>query len=389
LNLIATICLDQGVDGHRADIYMLKTARTLAAYHERHEVSEDDVREAAELVLPHRLRRQPFAEPQMDQDKLEESIRKHQQQHHEPPPPAESPPPEEPPPPPPSETPPGSGEMTFEPGSPFPVRPLDLPHDRQPKESRGRRTRAVTKDRSGRYVRPAMTPAGPPDLALDATLRAAAPYQPGRDKGNLAVAIAEPDLRHKVREKRIGHHILFVVDASGSMGANQRMVETKGAILSLLLDAYQKRERVGLVVFRGEQAYLTLPFTHSIEQAQKCLEDLPTGGKTPLPRALQLAHEVIHREQLKHPQDAFLLVLISDGKANIGLGNSAALDATREMATHLRGLGINSLVLDTEAGFLNLGCLPQVAEVLKGRYYKIQDIRASEVVARIDEIMGE
>jgi len=98
---------------------------------------------------------------------------------------------------------------------------------------------------------------------------------------------------------------------------------------------------------------------------------------------------VIHREQLKHPQDAFLLVLISDGKANIGLGNSAALDATREMATHLRGLGINSLVLDTEAGFLNLGCLPQVAEVLKGRYYKIQDIRASEVVARIDEIMGE
>ncbi len=386
LNLITTICLDQGVDGHRADIYMLKTARTLAAFHERQEVTEDDVREAAELVLPHRLRRQPFSEAQMDQEKLEESIRKHQQQH-EPPPPSDSPPPEEPPPPPPSETPPGSGEISFEAGSPFPVRPLDLPHDRQPKESKGRRTRAVTNDRSGRYVRAAMTPAGPPDLALDATLRAAAPYQPVRDKGNLAVAIAESDLRHKVREKRIGHHILFVVDASGSMGANQRMVETKGAILSLLLDAYQKRERVGLVVFRGEQAHLTLPFTHSIEQARNCLEDLPTGGKTPLPRALQLAHEVIQREKLKHPKDAFLLVLISDGKPNISLGGGSALADTQEMAAHLRGLGANSLVLDTEAGFLNLSCLPQVAAELKGKYYKIEDIRASEVVARIDEIM--
>jgi len=386
LNLITTICLDQGVDGHRADIYMLKTARTLAAFHERQQVTEDDVREAAELVLPHRLRRKPFTEPQMDQDKLEESIRKHQQQH-EPPPPSDSPPPEEASPPPPSEAPPGGGENIFQTGSAFPVRPLDLPHDRQPKESQGRRTRAVTKDRSGRYVRPALTPAGPPDLALDATLRAAAPHQQARDKGNLAVAIAEPDLRHKVREKRIGHHILFVVDASGSMGANQRMVETKGAILSLLLDAYQKRERVGLVVFRGDQARLLLPFTHSIDQAQKCLEDLPTGGKTPLPRALQLACEVIQREKLKHPQDAFLLVLISDGKPNISLGSGSALADTEEMAAHLGALGINSLVLDTEAGFLNLGCLPRLAEQLKGKYYKIQDIRASEVVARIDEIM--
>jgi magnesium chelatase subunit D len=386
LNLITTICLDQGVDGHRADIYMLKTARTLTAYHERQEVTEEDVREAAELVLPHRLRRQPFTEPQMDQEKLEESIRKHQQQHHHEPPPSDSPPPEEGSPPPP-EAPPGRGEVTFEAGSPFPVRPLDLPHDRQPRESQGRRTRAVTKDRSGRYVRPAITPAGPPDLALDATLRAAAPHQQTRDKGNLAVAIAEPDLRHKVREKRIGHHILFVVDASGSMGANQRMVETKGAILSLLLDAYQKRERVGLVVFRGEQAQLLLPFTHSIEQAQKCLEDLPTGGKTPLPRALQLAYEVIHREKMKHPQDAFLLVLISDGKANIGLGSGSALDQTKELALQLRGLGLSSLVLDTEAGFLNLSCLPQVAEALKGKYYKIQDLRAAEVVARVGEII--
>jgi len=142
-----------------------------------------------------------------------------------------------------------------------------------------------------------------------------------------------------------------------------------------------------MVVFRGEQALQVLPFTHSIEQARKCLEDLPTGGKTPLPRALQLAHEVIHQEKLKHPQDAFLLVLISDGKANIGLGSATALDDTREMAVQLRGLGINSLVLDTEAGFLNLGCLPQLAEKLGAKYYKIQELRAPEVVARVEETM--
>ena len=126
----------------------------------------------------------------------------------------------------------------------FPVRPSNLPRDRQPGRSHGSRTRAQTKDRS--TVRSTITPAGLPDLALDATLRAAAPYQTVRDKGNLAVAISDADIRHKVREKRIGHHILFVVDASGSMGANQRMIETEG-MPALLLDAYQKREEVGLV----------------------------------------------------------------------------------------------------------------------------------------------
>lgn len=388
LGLIIRICLDQGVDGHRADIYILKVARTLAALEGRNEVSEADVQEAAELVLPHRMRRKPLSEQRLDQEKLEESIRKHQQEHHhDPPPPNDSPPPEEPPPPPPSDAPPGSGEISFEAGSPFPVRPLDLPHDRLPKESQGRRTRARTNDRSGRYVRPTMTPAGPPDLALDATLRAAAPYQMMRDKGNLAVAITDSDLRHKVREKRIGHHILFVVDASGSMGANQRMVETKGAILSLLLDAYQKREEVGLLVFRGEQAHLALPFTHSVEQAQKCLEELPTGGKTPLPHALHLAYEILQKQKARHPQDAFLLVLISDGKANISLGGGAAVEEAKKLAARLKDLKIASLILDTEAGLLNLSCLPELADKLGAKYYKIQELRAPEVVARVEDLI--
>jgi magnesium chelatase subunit D len=201
------------------------------------------------------------------------------------------------------------------------------------------------------------------------------------------VAVTEPDLRHKVREKRIGHHILFVVDASGSMGANRRMVETKTAILSLLLDAYQKRERVGLVVFRGEEARLVLPFTNSVDQARKRLEELPTGGKTPLPHALQLAYDLLAKEKARRPRDAFLLVLISDGKANVSLGSGSALTEAKDLAARLRGLGISSVVLDTEAGFLGLGCLPELADILGGKHYRMQELRAPEVVARIEDLV--
>ena len=387
VRLISRICLDQGVDGHRADIYILKTAHTLAAFQGRDEVTEADVKEAAGLVLPHRMRRQPFSEPKMDEDKLEESIRKHhQEEDRRQQSPPDDPPPESPPPPDEAQ---GSGETSFTAGDPFPVRPLDLPHDRQTRESQGRRTRAQTKDRSGRYVRSTITPAGLPDLALDATLRAAAPYQTVRDKGNLAVAISDADIRHKVREKRIGHHILFVVDASGSMGANQRMIETKGAILSLLLDAYQKREEVGLVLFRGQEAQLVLPFTHSIDQARKALEELPTGGKTPLPQALHLAYEILHKEKGLHPHDAFLLVLISDGKTNVGMGMGSALEETKEMAAQLKGLGVATLVLDTEMGALNLSCLPELAGLMGAKYYKVQELRAPEVVARVAESLSQ
>jgi magnesium chelatase subunit D len=283
---------------------------------------------------------------------------------------------------------PGMKEVVFAPAATFPVKPLDLPPDRIPKKALGRRTQAPTEDKSGRYVRSTPSPRGAPDLALDATLRAAAPYQAFRDKGNLALAVAPPDVRHKVREKRIGHHILFVVDASGSMGARERMAETKAAILSLLLDAYQKRERVGLITFRGRNAELALPFTNSVETARKCLEHLPTGGKTPLPHALSLAFETINQEKLKHPKDAFLLVLITDGKANISLTGAPAMVETKKLAAKLRSLNINTLVLDTEVHtpMIDFGCLPELSKILGGRYIDIEDLRAPELVARIAEL---
>jgi magnesium chelatase subunit D len=384
LRLITLICLDQGVDGHRADIYMLKVAQTLAAYRGREEVRDADVREAAELVLPHRLRRKPFSESEMDENKLEESFRKHQEEK-EPRPAAE-------PGPPPAGSSPGGeevaliGEASVAPGATFPVRPLDLPQDRQSRKAPGSRTRARSEDRTGRYVRPTLHQAVAGDLAIDATLRAAAPQQSLRQKGNLALAVADPDRRYKVREKRIGRHILFVVDASGSMGADRRMAETKAAILSLLIDAYQKRERVGLIVFRGQEAKVALPFTHSVEMAQRYLTHLPTGGKTPLPHALKVAHELLQQEKARHPQDAFLLVLITDGRANISLRReNSPMAEVKELAAQFPALGVSSLILDTEpfAPCLDLGCLPELSRIMNGRYHSIQSLRAPEVVARV------
>jgi len=390
LRLITAICVDQGVDGHRADIFMLKVAQTLAAYRGREEVSPADVREAAALVLPHRLRRKPFSESEMDENRLEETFRKHAEEverpSHEPPPPHPG-----------GAAPDGEeaaliGEVAVAPGATFPVRPLDLPHDRQTKKAPGSRTRARSEDTTGRYVRPTLTQSDSPDLALDATLRAAAPYQGVRERGNLALAIREPDLRYKVREKRIGRHILFVVDASGSMGADERMAETKAAILSLLIEAYQKRERVGLIVFRGREAKVALPFTHSVEMAQRYLAHLPTGGKTPLPHALFLAHDLLKKEKTRHPRDAFLMVLITDGRANLSLGKGGQpMAEVKDLAAQLKGLGINALVLDTErfAPCLDLGCLPELSQILGGQYHSVQSLRAPEVVARVAAALGE
>jgi magnesium chelatase subunit D len=386
LRLITAICLEQGVDGHRADIYMLKTAQTLAAFHGRERVDIEDVREAALLVLPHRLRRQPFGETKLDPHKLEEIFQKHREEQD-----ASHLPPGPPPAPEPAASPEGAhrmGETTTAPGEPFPVKPLKFAPDRQVKEAPGKRTRAKSQDRTGRYVRAGLTPPAAPDLALDATLRAAAPYQGVREKGNLAVAIAAPDLRYKVREKRLGRHILFVVDASGSMGADRRMAETKAAILSLLLEAYQKRERVGLIVFRGERAEALLPFTNSVDLATRRLAHLPTGGKTPLPAGLVLAADLIQKEKARHPQDAFLLVLITDGKANISVSGKPPMAEVKELAARIRALGVNVLVLNTERDWHEPSNLPEISRIMGAAYHTIETLKAGEVVARIASALG-
>lgn len=232
---MAQIAVEMGVDGHRADITMIKTATTIAAYHERTFVTEEDVRLAAELVLPHRMRRKPFDEPKAEGEKLEETIQKQREKRHQHPPHKEKNSSKE-------ETndrdkenkaekPDASLEVTFDVGESFPVKRLISPPDDIVRRGSGRRSKTKTESKSGRYVRSAIPKDKTDDIAFDATFRAAAPHQLGREKNGNAIVVEKSDIRQKVREKKIGNTLLFLVDASGSMGANQRMVETKGARL--------------------------------------------------------------------------------------------------------------------------------------------------------------
>jgi len=377
LTMIAQICIDMAVDGHRADIVMMKTAATIAAFKGHTDVNEEDVREAAELVLSHRMRRQPFSEQQMDKDKMEQSIQKSQQEKKQPEQQEQNPENQKP-----KENtmPDGSTTTQFAEGLPFKVnqKPLATPRriDSFKREGSGRRS--VTESRDGKYVRSRIPETIGPDIALDATIRAAAPHQKGRE-GTLAVRIEMSDLREKVRERKMGNTVLFVVDASGSMGAQQRMTAVKGAILSLLIDAYQKRDRVGLVIFRGKTAEILLPPTSSVELARKYMQQLPVGGKTPLAHGLSKAFEVLQREKMINQHTIPRLILISDGKANVSMGSGSPMDDAMEVAAHIRDAGISSLVIDSEKGFIAFGLAQTLSDELGAKYLKLEDLQADQI----------
>lgn len=390
LKLITQICIDFAVDGHRADIVIHKTATTLAAYHGRTEVNEEDVREAAELAILHRRRRQPFEEPELNQQQLEESIQRwHQNQGNRP----------EDKPPSPDDTTgsPDKGEepqkeQIFEADPPYKVRPLVTPIlDQNSRSGAGRRSKSLTKSKTGRYVDSIIPREKTTDLALDATLRAAAPFQTERRKGRAgqnALLIEEHDLREKVREKKVGNLILFVLDASGSMAAEERMAATKGAVLSLLLDAYQRRDRVGMVVFRGESAELVLPPTNSMTLAQKFLAQLPTGGRTPLAHGLKLGLETI-REYLWRDKHALpLLVLVSDGRANVSLNKGNPVEEAERIAREIKAANIRSLAIDTEQGFVNFRLVKQICAELGGTYLRLEELKSAPIASAVRNSLG-
>ncbi|MGM9571278.1 MAG: putative cobaltochelatase [bacterium] len=408
LEMIADISVQMAVDGHRADIVMMKTAKTLAAYYQHREVTEDDVREAAELVLLHRARRAPEEEQQeqkeeqeeqqqeeqqnepqdkepeaseaqknagnsQPQEKQEEQQQEEQQNENE----AGD-----------SDEANGAKETIFAIGKEFKMRRLFLPKDRkQRNKGSGRRSRTKTNLKSGRYVRATINMRNK-DLALDATLRAAAPYQMSRDKNGLAFAVHNQDFREKVREKRIGNFIVFLVDASGSMGAQQRMVAAKGAIESFLLDAYQKRDEISLIAFKGERSELLLPPTSSVELAHKLLKEMPTGGKTPLSSGLQMAYELIVRSVKRDPDLYPLLVLISDGKGNVSLGEKKPGEEVQNIAAHFKDEGIRSLVIDVEKkSLITFGLAKKLADLLGGQYYKLEELQADNIVQAVNDVL--
>ena len=420
LALITSICAEYDVDGMRGDIVMYKTAATIAAYENRTEVNAEDVREAANLALLHRQRRQPFQQPNLATDQLDSMVddfqsqdrqREHQDTSQnqdqgegdsepsdlstpdlEPKEPDTEPDTE------PDDLGPSSwgGEQQFEVGDPFSVRPLNLkPPDQRSRRPLGRRNVTITDSSAGRYVRSRMPEGKASGLALDATLRTAAPPPVERraDSDSPIAVLIEPwDIRDKVRESKSGSLVLFVVDASGSMGAQRRMVAVKGAIMSLLLDAYQRRDRVGMISFRGTNASLILPPTNSVDLAQVHLQEMPTGGRTPLSAGLFKALEIIETERIKDRDVLPLLVLLSDGRGNVALGQESPLDEAYAAAGIIGDDKIPSVVVDTESGFIKLGMVQSVAEAMGAQYLKLDDLRAdslAEAVRLRMPIIGE
>ncbi|MEV8560371.1 putative cobaltochelatase [Streptomyces sp. NPDC051917] len=404
LRQIAATCAAFEVDGMRADIVMARTATALAAWAGRTDVLAEDVRQAALLALPHRRRRNPFDAPGLDEDKLDETLEQFSGED-------ETESDDDPDPdgpgggggqPAPDSGPQGGGDTAARPeageggepqasgsteqsavraAEPFRAKVLSVPGIGE--GAAGRRSRARTehgRTTGARRPRGALT-----KLHLAATVQAAAPHQRARGRSGPGLVIRRDDLRQATREGREGNLVLFVVDASGSMAARQRMGAVKGAVLSLLLDAYQRRDKVGLVTFRGSAAEVALPPTSSVDAAAARLQSLPTGGRTPLAAGLLKAHEVLRVERLRDPARRALVVVVTDGRATGGpepvalAGRAARLFAAEQVA---------SVVVDCESGPVRLGLAGQLAGELGGTAVTLDELRADSIAGLVRDVQG-
>jgi len=268
------------------------------------------------------------------------------------------------------------------------VRRLPTTPDRLPRRTTGRRHYTVSKRKRGRYVRARDAQGHYEDIAFDATVRQAAPHQRERQPSELALNIHDEDLQKKVRVQKTGNLVVFVVDASWSMAAAERMQATKGAILSLLVDAYQKRDRVAMISFQKDRAFLVLPPTSSVEMAERALERIPVGGKTPLSAGLLLSFQVIERELLQDPEVAPLMILLTDGAANVSLGTTPPLEEALMIADLYRERRLRSIVINTEHESLDRGLAQELANRLAGTCYSLGEIRADSLYETVRREMG-
>ncbi|MDN3357444.1 magnesium chelatase subunit D family protein [Actinomadura sp. DC4] len=405
LRQITAVCAEFEVDGLRADLVMARAAIALAAWYDRGAVTPADVRLAARLALPHRRRRDPFDAPGLDEDKLDDILERtgDYDTEEDTPPGGEQPVP--------APRPPDDAEETVEdpdldpePDGPGPgagpegeqssgegalvdigqalsgggesageAKPSPADAAYRPRlfvvpgigeGAPGRRSRSRTP-----YGRTTGARAGSRTVHLTGTLFAAAPHQRARGRSGPGLVIHADDIREPVREGREGNLVLFVVDASGSMAARQRMRAVKGAVLSLLLDAYQRRDKVGLITFRGTSAETALPPTSSVEAGARRLEDLPTGGRTPLAAGLLRAAGVLRAEHLRDPARRPLVVVVTDGRATHG-----SVDDALRAAGLLRDAA--SVVVDCESGPVRLGLAVRLAEHLGAETVRLEDLPA-------------
>ncbi len=410
---IAEVCAAFDVDGLRADIVTARTAVAHAAWSGRTQVTLDDIRVAATLALPHRRRRKPFDAPGLDEDLLDQVLGNE-----------ELPPDDDPEPEPEPEGPgpdgvgdaadtdstdetPNSTDQTPNSTDQTPNSADQTPDstDQTPNSAggtgksavagagatyrtrlltvrgvgtgtAGRRSRARTSN--GRRIG-ATVPTGDHSGAihLTETIRAAAPHQGTRGRTAGPLVLRPQDLRVAVREGRESNLVLFCVDASGSMAARKRMEQVKTAVLSLLLDAYQRRDKVGLVTFRGATAEVALPPTHSVDAAAQRLEELPAGGRTPLAEGLLEAAHLLAVEHTRDPQRRALLVVVTDGRATAG---ADAVARSRMAAGVLADAGITTVVVDCESGPMRMGLAATLAEHLGAEHVPIGEVSAEALL---------
>lgn len=394
IQLASVYALKAHVSGHRADIYLIEAARALAALAERRYVLPKDLEKAAEFVLPHRMRKNCEQElPQSDEpeDSDKNDIEKDQESENnnlgdD------------------GEDPSrnhivevtGNGGNNDESSSDMPefpqgaddekvdsadlhviLPPLWIQNEKKQFTPKGSGKRNITRsdERQGRYVKAGIPKGETHDIAIDATLRAAAPHQKGRQSNGCAVVIRHEDIRRKQREKRTGNIFLFLVDASGSMGARERMKAVKGVVFKMLADAYQKRDRVGMIAFRRDRAEVLLPITRSIEFAQKKLAALPTGGKTPLAQGLIKAEDMLDRLYKQDPLQDPVLILITDGRATNSLNKNT--DPVRDALSEAERIGHRHMlaaVIDTESSFIKLGLAKELAQKMGASYFHVDKI---------------
>lgn len=387
LYAIANLALTAGVDGHRADQVMARGAVALAAIDGRKEASLSDVAKVAPLVLAHRMRRTLFDEPRLDSTALgalvtqalgvgsEADVGTERRTAEDP----------------------GAGQTTIfeivgagrkdrvgESGAltQSPDRPLDSTR----RAMGGRRHETISDDSRGRYVRSekASSDVSASDIALDATIRAAAPHQASRvEASELAISIDASELRQKVRTRKVGASIVFCVDASGSMGATNRMSAAKAAVLDLLVDAYQRRDRVSLISFRGDAAQVVLAPTASVELANMKLRNLAIGGATPLAAGIAQALETVESERRRVPDVVPWVILVTDGRGNVGVNGGIGSDDALTAARRLAAAKVRVVIVDTGIGPAGGGAARELARVSGGEYVRLSALDGSDMSSAV------
>jgi magnesium chelatase subunit D len=382
LRRIAAVCASFEVDGMRADLVVARTAIAHAAWRGEAAVQEADVEVAVRLALPHRRRRDPFDEPGIDEQQLQDAMRDAA---------AEADPPEPEPDPDPDPDGDGGGELPegtsppqgqgsgggdrppVPPAPAFRARLLQVPGIGE--GTPGRRSRATASN--GFTVRASSVDGR--GLHLVGTLSAAAPHQAARGRTGAGLLLRAGDLRLAVREGKESNLVLFCVDASGSMAARKRMSAVTGAVLSLLRDAYQRRDKVGVVTFRGSEASVTLPPTSSVDTAAARLKKMRTGGRTPLADGLLRVRRLLAAERLRDPRRRPLLVLMTDGRATQTAGGHDPFEDAMRAAGMLAADGIATVVVDCEQGPVRLGLAPRLASALGGTCLRLAELSADQV----------